>query len=218
MFEPVYLTNRLRIKRLNFISHFFTPHFFSAVPRQFFLASFAPFAHSESIKISRALAFQKPCDPRVVWFFTQIQLRHPSRSSNYNCATLRRRRITIAPWNLKWFRCCVSIVDQFFQFLFSYCADNVMNDKILVLLLCVSVLCDFAESAGYHHLPPVKGGGGVGLRVTRTSGGYPYNLRTSSSLSNMTKASVSTSSGNFMPMKTAAANATKTNSSGPRTR
>ncbi|KAK7584162.1 hypothetical protein V9T40_005125 [Parthenolecanium corni] len=72
--------------------------------------------------------------------------------------------------------------------------------------------------SGYHHLPPIKGGGGVGLRVTRTSGGYPYNLRNGSPPGNMTKATVTANNGNFMPMKSSVANATKTNSSGPRTR
>ncbi|XP_065210080.1 angiopoietin-2 [Planococcus citri] len=75
-----------------------------------------------------------------------------------------------------------------------------MKDKLLFLLLCVSVLCDFTES-GNPHLPPTNGGGG--LRVTRTSGGYSLNLRNNNSQSsNITKASVNAGATSFTPTKT----------------
>lgn len=93
-----------------------------------------------------------------------------------------------------------------------------MKDKLLVLLLCVSVLCDFTEAAGppLHHLPPTNAGAAAGLRVTRTSGGYPYNLRNNNSqTSNATKGSVS--SATFVPFKGGASTINKT-SSGQRSR
>lgn len=91
-----------------------------------------------------------------------------------------------------------------------------MKDKLLVLLLCVSVLCDFSETAGHHHYLPTNNNG-AGLRITRTSGGYPYNMRNSNGQQiNSTKGSMT--GANFLPLKNANIAASNKTNSNPRNR